>query len=128
MLRTKELLQFLAHKYVPRLTSTAEWLNAENIILKFELANLKALINNRKSREGAKRVILKGRIVISMSEVLKLFKNAEIATKTKKKETGRPCGRPRKNVSKEPIVILKETKDEEETSEDCSDDGEDVNA
>jgi len=131
MLRTKEPLQSPARKYVPRLASTAEWLHAENVILKVELADLKALINNRKSREGAKRVILKGRIVISTSEVVKLFHEAETETKNKKKGTGRPRGRPRKNVSKEPIVILeeaKEAKDEEETSEDCSDDGEDLNA
>ena len=54
---------------------------------------------------------------------MKLIEEAETATRNKKKGTGRPHGRPRKNVSNEPIVILEEPKDQEETSEDDGDDG-----
>ena len=72
ILLTKGPLQTPAHKYVPQLASTAEWLLAENVILKLELANLKALLSNRKSREGAKRLILKGRIVISRTEIFEV--------------------------------------------------------
>ena len=122
MLLTKEHLQTPARKYVPRLASTAEWLLAENVILKLELTNLKTLLNNRKLREGAKRLILKGKIVISTKEILKLIEEAEAATKNKKKTTGRPRGRPRKIVPEETIVILEEDKNEKETSEDDSDD------
>ena len=93
MLLTKEALRTPARKYVPQLASTAECLLAENVILKFELANLKALMNKRKSRQGGKRLILKGKIVISTSEVLKLIEEAETATRNKKKGTGRLCGR-----------------------------------
>ena len=124
-LLTKEALQTPARKYIPRLASTAEWLLAENVILKFELANIKALISERKSREGGKRLILRGKIVISTAEVLKLIEEAEAATKNKKKGTGRPCGRPRKDASKEPIVVLEEAKSDGETSEDDGDDGDD---
>ncbi len=122
MLLTKEHLQTPARKYVPQLASTAEWLRAENVILKLELTNLKTLLNNRKLREGAKRLILKGKIVISTKEILKLIEEAEAAMKNKKKTTGRPCGRPRKIVPEETIVILEEDKNEKETSEDDSDD------
>ena len=48
-LLTKEPLQTPACKYIPRLASTAEWLHAENVILKLELANLRAFLSNRKS-------------------------------------------------------------------------------
>ena len=92
------------------------------------MANLKALLNNRKSREGAKRLILKGRIIISTTEILKLIEKAETATKNKKKGTDRSCGRSRKNASKDPMMILEETKkDEEDIFENDSDDGEVVN-
>ena len=70
-------------------------------------------------------MILKGKIVISTTEVLKLFEEVETVSKNKKKGTGRPRGRPRKGVSKETIVILEEAKDYEETSEDDNDDGDD---
>ena len=119
MLLTKEALRTPARKYVPQLASTAECLLAENVILKFELANLKALMNKRKSRQGGKRLILKGKIVISTSEVLKLIEEAEAATKNKKMGTGKPRGRP---SSKKPIVILEEAKDDEDTSGDDGDD------
>src|SRR5436190_3796712 len=55
MLLAKEALQTPAWKYILRLASMAEWLIAENVILKFELANLKALISKRKLREAGKR-------------------------------------------------------------------------
>ena len=98
----------------------------ENVILKVELANLNALLSNRKSREGAKRVILKGRVVISTTEVLTLFEEAEATTENnKKKGTGRPRGRLRKNALKEPLVTLEEAKDEDEIFEDDGVDGDD---
>ena len=63
-------------------------------------------------------MILKGKIVISTEEILKLIEEAEVATQNKKKKTGRPRGRPRKNAVIESIVILEEVEDEGETSED----------
>jgi len=126
MLLTKEPLQTPVRKYVPRLASTAEWLLAENVILKLELAKSKALLSKRKCREGGKRVILKGKIVISTTEVLKLFEEAETVSKNKKKGTGRPRGRPRKHASKETIVILEEAKKDDDASGDDGDEGEDV--
>ena len=126
LLFIKEPLQSPTCKYIPQLTSTAEWLLAENVILKLELKNVKTLLNNRKTRKTGKRLILKGRIVISMNEVLTLFEEAEATTQNKKKKTGRSHGRPRKNVVIEPIVILEEVEDEDEVSEDDSDDEEEL--
>jgi len=81
LLFVKESLQSPACKYVPHLASMAEWLLAENIILKLELKNVKALLNDRKTQKTGKRLILKGRIVISTNEVLKLFEEAEAITR-----------------------------------------------
>jgi len=69
---------------------------------------------------------LKERIVISTNEVLTLFEETEAATQNKKKKTDRSCGRPRKNVVIELIVILEEVEDENEVSEDDSDDEEEL--
>ena len=44
LLFIKEPLQSPARKYIPRLTSMAEWLLAENVILKLELKNVKNII------------------------------------------------------------------------------------
>ena len=126
LLFIKEPLQSPARKYIPRLTSIAEWLLAENVILKLELKNVKTLLNDRKTRKTGKRLILKGRIVISTNEVLTLFEETEVATQNKKKKTDRPHERPRKNVVIELIVILEEVEDENEVSEDDSDDEEEL--
>ena len=100
----------------------------ENVIVKFKFINLKELINKRKSRQESKRLILKGTIVISTSKILKLIEEAEAATKNKKKGISKLCG---KLYLKKLIVILKEAKDNKETSSidvddiDNVDDGED---
>ena len=108
------------------MTSIAEWLLAENVILKLELKNVKTLLNDRKTRKTGKRLILKGRIIISTNEVLTLFEETKAATQNKKKKTDRPCERLRKNVVIELIVILEEVEDENEVSEDDSDDEEEL--
>ena len=122
MLLIKEHLQTPARKYIPRLISTAEWLLAENVILKLELINLKTLLNNRKLREGTKRLILKRKIVISTNEILKLIEETEVAMKNKKKTIVRSHGRSRKIVSEEIIMILEENKNEKKISENDNND------
>ena len=104
-----------------RLTSIVEWLLAENVILKLELKNVKTLLNDRKTRKTGKRLILKGRIVISTNKVLTLFEKIEVVTQNKKKKIDRSHGRLRKNVVMESIVILEEVEDEERVSEDDDD-------
>jgi hypothetical protein len=90
------------------------------------LKNIKILLNDRKARKIGKRLILKGRIVISTNEVLDLFEDAKAAIQNKKKKTDRPRGRSRKNVVIESIMILEEIEDEEEISEDDSDEEEEL--
>src|SRR5947207_11408521 len=118
LLFIKELLQSSTCKYIPRLTSTAKRLLAENVNLKLELKNVKTLLNDRKTQKIGKRLILKERIVISTNKVLTLFEKIEAITQNKKKKIDRSCGRSRKNVVIESIVILEEVEDEERVSGD----------
>ena len=123
LLFIKELLQSPTRKYIPRLTSTAERLLAENVNLKLELKNVRTLLNDRKTRKIGKRPVLKGRIVISTNKVLTLFEKIEAATQNKKK-IGKSCGRSRKNVVIESIVISEEVENEERVSGDDDDEEE----
>jgi hypothetical protein len=82
---------------------TAEWLLAENAILKLELKQSKDVLSSRKGQGGGKWLVLKGKIVISTDKILKAIEEAEAATKNKRRKTGRPRGRPRKNA---PVVLV----------------------
>jgi hypothetical protein len=108
LVHTKQPLHTPARKFIPRLASTTEWLLAENTILKLELKQSKDILGARKARQGGKRLVLKGKIVVSTEEILKLIEEAEAATQNKRKKTGRPRGRPRKNTSVVPVVTLEE--------------------
>jgi hypothetical protein len=116
LLFIKEFLQSSARKYIPRLTSIAEWLLAENVILKLELKNVKILLSDRKAWKIGKRSILKERIVISTCEILILFEKIEVVIQNKKK-IYKSHERLRKNIAMESIIMLKENKNEEKISE-----------
>jgi DDE superfamily endonuclease len=122
LVRLKQSLHTPARKFIPRLATTAEWLLAENAILKLELKKCQDMLGARNAREKGKWLVLKGKIVISTEEILKAIEEAEEATaaKKQKKTTGRPQGRPRKNAPIAPIVTLEEAADEE--GSDCSGD------
>jgi hypothetical protein len=109
LLRTKQSLHTPARKFIPRLASTAEWLLAENVILKLELQKCKDMLGSRKARGRGKRLVLKGKIIVSTEELLNAVDKCEAVTQNKEKKTGRPQGRPRKNAPVEPVVALEET-------------------
>ena len=122
LVRLNQSLHTPARKFISRLATTAEWLLVENAILKHELKKCQDMLGARKAREKGKRLVLKGKIVISTEEILKAIEEAEEATaaKKQKKTTGRPWGRPRKNAPIAPIVTLEEAADEE--GSDCGGD------
>ena len=76
-----------ARKYVPRLTSTAEQLRAENTILRHENDELKSVLSARKQRLSGKRVVLEGKVLVSTSEIHQKLLECETATKEKKKQS-----------------------------------------
>jgi regulator of replication initiation timing len=114
LVRTKQLLHTPARKFIPRLASTAEWLLAENTILKLELKQCKDVLGSRKVRESGKRLVLKGKIIITTEEILKAIEETEAATQNKRKKTDKPRGRPRKNAAVVPVVTLEEAPGDEE--------------
>ena len=61
-----------------------EQLHAENSILQRENTELKQLINKRRERMSGKRLVLKGKVMISTEELQHKLKEAEQATKTRK--------------------------------------------
>ena len=122
MVRAKQPLHTPARKFIPRLASTTEWLLAENVILKFELKKCQDMLGSRKARGRGKRLVLRGKIVVSTEEIIKAVEECESATQNKQKTTGRPRGRPRKDVQVEQIVALEKAADDRETSESGGDD------
>ena len=127
LVRTKQALHTPARKFIPRLASTTERLLAENAILKLELQQTKAVLGSRKVRASGKRLVLKGKIVISTDEILKAIEEAEAATQAKtgrprgrprtNAPTGRPRGRPHKNAPAVPIVTVVEVQADDGGSE-----------
>jgi len=80
-------------RHVRRLSSISERLQAENILLKAENKDLRKRQGIRNERQSRKRIILKGKVVVSTEEVHKALAEAEAATKEKKKR-----GRPRRKT------------------------------
>jgi regulator of replication initiation timing len=123
LVQLKQSLHTPAHKSIPQLATTAEWLLAENAILRLELKKSQDMLGARKVWEKGNQLVLNGKIVISMEEILKVIEEAEVATAAKKKRTGRPWGRPKKDALVL-VVTLEDGADSEEGSE-CGEDGHD---
>ncbi len=62
-------------------------------------------------------MILKGAQMISTIEYFEQIKACEMITKKKKAPTGRPRGRPHKNISVPLNIVVEEDKNESEDSE-----------
>jgi hypothetical protein len=122
LLRINQPLHTPARKFIPRLASTTEWLLAEKVISRVELQKSNDLLGARKTRSGGKRLVLKGKIVVSTEEILKLFQEAEAAMAAKAQKSVKPRGRPRKNpvlVPVTPVVILEEREEESDSDPDA---------
>jgi len=70
--------------HVRRLCNFMEEFQAENVMLKVELREVKEINGRRKEREGGKRMILKNTPVASTEEVEKALREAEASTNRKK--------------------------------------------
>jgi hypothetical protein len=92
-------IQFKTH--MRRLSGISERLQTEVTILQKELKEVKEIHAKRKERASGKRLILKGKVVVSTEEVYKALEEAEKATASKKakKGTNGRKGRKRKVVS-----------------------------
>ena len=80
-------LDYQSKTHIRRLSGIAEWLQAEKHILGKELDEIKGVQAKRKERVSEKRLILKGKFVVSTEEIQKALEEAEQATSSKKKST-----------------------------------------
>ena len=69
--------------YVRRLTHTTERLHAENSILKYNYQELHTVVSARKERLTGKKVVLKGRNLVSTEKIHKAVVECELATAIK---------------------------------------------
>ena len=107
-------------RHARQLSRVAEKLHAENSILRHENLELKQLINKRKERMSGKRLILKGKVIISTEEVHRKLIEAESATKTRKnKKSKGKHQRATVGIGRNAEHIEEHTGDEERESSDC---------
>ena len=87
--------------HMRRLSGISERLQTEVMILQKELKEVKEIHAKRKERAAGKRLILKGKVVVSTEEVYKALEEAEKVTAAKKAKQGKRQnkGRKRKVVS-----------------------------
>jgi hypothetical protein len=72
-----------------KLSGIAEFLHADNSVLRKEVADLKSVIGKRKERLSTKRIILKGKFIVSTEEIQKQLSDAERQTRAKKAKKGK---------------------------------------
>jgi len=72
-----------------RLSGIAEYFQADNAVLRKENGELKEFLNKRTERQSGKRVILKGKFVITTEQIYKDLADAERKTKLSKKKRKR---------------------------------------
>lgn len=87
-------------RYARRVTQLLERQNAELVVIRKELEEQRAILNQRKTHKRGKRVKLQGQFVFSTAEVLKIAREAE-RRPVAKKLRGRPRKRPIKEVDEE---------------------------
>lgn len=86
-LETESTLDQQSMNHVRRLSGMSEALQAETHILSKELDEIKAINAKRKERASGKRLILKGKFVVSTEDIQKALEEAEKATLAKKKKS-----------------------------------------
>jgi hypothetical protein len=70
-------------KHGEKLSKISEYLMADNVLLRQEMAELKGLVGKRTERASGKRVVLKGKFIVSTEEVYEGLRQAEEKTKKK---------------------------------------------
>ena len=73
-----------AKRFGERMTRVLQATQSENVMLRRELAEARALLRSRKSRKSGKRVALQGKFVFSTQEVFEIAKQAEVNSAAKR--------------------------------------------
>ena len=71
------------------LSGIAEYLHADNTILRQENVNLRNIIGKRKERLATKRIILKGKFILTTEIIQNQLAEAERQTKEKRSKKGK---------------------------------------
>jgi len=99
--------------HIRRLSGISERLQAEVTILQKELKEIKEIHNKRKERASGKRVVLKGKAVLTTEEILKKLQDVETVTKAKKRMEKKT--RKRKQISSESELEELQSEENDET-------------
>lgn len=78
-------LSSTAKRYIERMTRALEMAQSKNVTLRKELKAQEELLRTRQNRRKGKRVVLKGKFVLSTDEVLKIAREAEADSARKKR-------------------------------------------
>ena len=103
-----------------RLSGIAEYFQADNAVLRKENGELKEFLNKRTERQSGKRVILKGKFMITTEQIYKDLADAE--QKTKKKLSKRKQKKSRSVSEEEELELLEVfdvVEDKEREIQDC---------
>ena len=85
-------------RVLPRVMLRNNQVLAENVILKRRLAEIEKIVSARQERKNGKRVVLKGKNVISTLEILEELKKCEESSNLRKKKRGAKTRKNRKDV------------------------------
>src|SRR4030095_653914 len=103
-----------------KLSRIAEHLHADNSILRRENAELKSVISARKERLAGKRIILKGKFIVSTEEIQKELAEAERKTQEKRSKKGQRRARSMiRDEELEDESMDDESESEEQEIRDC---------
>jgi hypothetical protein len=72
-------------RYIERMTCALEMAQSENVTLRKELKAQEELLRARQNRRKGKRVALKGKLVLSTDEVLKIARETEASAASRKR-------------------------------------------
>lgn len=97
-----------------KLSGIAEHLHADNSVLRQENAELKSVISTRKERLSGKRIVLKGKFIVTTEEIYKGLAAAERKTRKTRVKKGKRRAR---SVSEESDMEVVEVLDDSETVE-----------
>jgi hypothetical protein len=98
-----------AKRYISRAGAALERTHSENILLRQENAEARALLRVRKERKTGKRVAIKGKFVFNTQEILKVVEKAEAEAAKKKAKNKRTVESRTPEIEPEVEEVTKDT-------------------
>lgn len=106
--------------YGRRLSGIAEYLHADNTVLRKENAEMKGMLNTRTKRASGKRVVLKGKFIVTTEPIHQSLANAERKTKKRSSKGKQKKNKlPSEQDKMEVVKVLEVFETEEHEMQDC---------